>query len=138
MKRLTITYVLCWSVSLLLFTGGCSNETDYVDVHGKVYYNDKPLTSGVIMFQPRNGPPARGTIQPDGSFQLNIIGKDVGARIGLNKVRIASRKPPVEGPLEPSLGPLITPKKYDSFVTSGLTAEVKAEGNEPFVFHLKD
>lgn len=129
-------YVLL-GLSLLLIIG-CSKTEEYAPISGKVFYNEKPLSSGVVMFQPPNGPPARGTIQSDGTFELKTMGQDFGARIGLNKVRVSCRESTAGGGREVGLGKLLTPKRYNDFTTSRLTAEVKAEGNEPFEFHLKD
>ena len=50
----------------VLLVAGCS-KSELVPVEGQVFYKDQPLTSGVVMFQPAAGPPARGDIQPDGS-----------------------------------------------------------------------
>jgi hypothetical protein len=125
--------------ALIPLIAGCANsEPEYVPVRGQVLYRDKPLTSGVVMFQPSHGPPARGTIQSDGAFDLTTPGRADGARIGLNHVRISSREAPAEKGGEIAMGRLLIPDRYADFASSGLTAEVKPAGNEPFVFHLTD
>ena len=103
-----------------------------------MFYNDKPLTNGVVMFQPSYGPPSRGTIQPDGTFELTTLGRGSGARPGINQVRVSSREEPPTQKGELKLGRLLIPERYTQFGDSGLTADVKAENNEPFVFHLTD
>lgn len=125
-------------LAIPVFLTGCSKEPDYVPAHGQVMYKDKPLTSGVVMFQPANGPPARGQIDSDGTFQLTTIGKADGAHIGPNRVRIASRGAGKDNSGEAALGPSQIPERYNSIATSGLTVEVKSAGNEPFVFRLTD
>jgi hypothetical protein len=117
---------------------GCSKSDGYAAVHGQVFYNDKPLGQGVVMFQPANGPPARGTIQPDGTFELETVDRESGARIGTNRVRIAARELPENYDTEIGLGRTLIPLRYNDIATSGLTADVKGETNEPFVFHLTD
>lgn len=89
------------------------------------------------MFQPPNGPPARADVVA-GAFKLETPGREAGARIGLNKVRIASRATPAGGDAEMALGKSLIPERYGNFESSGLTAEVKPDGNEPFVFRLTD
>jgi hypothetical protein len=117
---------------------GCSKAPEFVSVRGQVLYKDKPLNSGVVMFQPENGPPARGNIQSDGTFELATLGKAEGARIGSNKVRIASRGPGKANAGEVALGSSEIPERYNDVSTSGLTVEVKSTGNDPFVFRLTD
>jgi hypothetical protein len=117
---------------------GCTKPPGFVPVEGRVLYHDKPLTSGVVMFQPSKGPPARGDIAADGTFRLTTPGGGEGARVGTNKVRIASRQAPPGDNTGLALGRLITPPAYADSETSGLVADVKAEGNPPFEFRLKD
>ena len=126
------------AVALLALTllGGCTAEPDYVPAGGHVFYNGSPLTSGVVMFQPTNGPPAIGLIQSDGTFELRTPGRGDGARIGPNAVRISSREASRDQSTEIALGPLLIPERYTDFTSSGLTAEVKPQSNEPFIFRL--
>lgn len=125
-------------VNVALVAGCSESEPDYVPVRGQVFYKDKPLGQGVVMFQPTNGPPARGTIQPDGTFELETPGKGSGARVGTNRVRISAREMPKDPGGEIGLGRLLIPARYNDITTSGLTAEVKAGSDEPFVFRLTD
>lgn len=118
-------------------SAGCSKPAEFVPVEGQVFFKEQPLASGVIMFQPPNGPPARADVVA-GVFKLETPGREAGARIGLNKVRIASRATPAGGDAEMALGKSLIPERYGNFESSGLTAEVKSDGNEPFVFRLSD
>jgi len=119
------------------FAAGCA-ESEFTPVRGQVFYKSVPLTSGVVMFQPPYGPPSRGTIQQDGTFELATPGRADGARPGVNQVRISSREEPPIQRGELKLGRLLIPERYTQFGDSGLTAEVKPGSNEPFVFHLAD
>lgn len=111
-------------------------------MEGVVYYNDEPLPFGSIMFQPARGQPATGQIQSDGSFTMSSFREGDGATVGPQKVRIncySSQSPtekqkPVVG--ERSIGALLIPRKYTSFNTSELTADVRADGNEPYELRL--
>jgi hypothetical protein len=111
-----------------------------VPVTGKVLYNGKPLEFGSIAFQPPSGQPAQSEIQSDGTFELSTYRLHDGAVVGLHKVRVAcyeSQKPNAARPAgEQKLGKSMIPQKYTFFDQSGLTAEVKEGGNEPFVFEL--
>ncbi|QDU53905.1 hypothetical protein [Aeoliella mucimassa] len=126
-------------LGVLLVTAGCGQTDQYAPVKGQVFYNDQPVTTGVVMFQPSDGPPARGRIEPDGTFELETIGEAQGARIGENKVRISSRQPPADpNAAEVGLGKLLIPRRYTDFKTSGLVIEVESDRTEPYVFRLTD
>jgi hypothetical protein len=131
-----MTRFLIFVIGILL-VAGCS-KSELVPVEGQVFYKNQPLTSGVVMFQPAAGPPARGDIQPDGRFTLSTPDRGDGARVGENKVRVSSRAKPPGGDAEIALGKPLIPERYELFDSSGLTAEVKEAGNEPFVFRLVD
>jgi len=112
-----------------------------VPVSGKVTYNGQPLKFGSVTFQPRSGQPARGEIQNDGTFTLSTNKEGDGAAVGMHQVRIAcyesQRAAKPAGGGEQSLGKLLIPVHYTLFDQSKLTAEVKPDGNEPFVFELR-
>ena len=124
-------------VCLCILAGCGKSYPEYFPVTGQVYYRDKPLTTGVIMFQPPSGPPATAQIQPDGSFTLITHGRADGAMPGLNQVRITSREMKADA-AEMALGKYLIPERYSQFSTSGLSAEVKAGENDPFEFRLTD
>lgn len=129
------------SLGAILLLAGCERGPQMVPVTGKVLYNGQPLAFGSIAFQPPSGQPARGEIQSDGTFSLSTYRPGDGAVVGRHKVRVAcyeSQRPnAAKLPGEQSLGKLLIPQKYTLFDESGLTAEVIADGNEPFVFELK-
>jgi hypothetical protein len=126
------------------FTLGCSSgELPVAPAHGKVTYKGKPLEFGTVMFEPKQGPPATGQIQPDGTFVLGTYGSGDGAIVGSHTVRIACNetqrpgyKPPVGE--EPGAGKSLIPEKYGQPSLSQLTAEVTADGPNEFPFDLKD
>jgi hypothetical protein len=130
---------LCAALAVL---AGCDRGPTLVPVTGKVLYKGKPLEFGSVMFQPSSGQPAVGEIHADGTFTLSTFGPNDGAVVGSHKVRIAcyeSQNPSaVKGPGEQSLGKLLIPMKYTLFDQSGLTAEVREDRTEPFVFELSD
>lgn len=133
------------TLSLLLGAAllqGCHRGPKMVPVQGVVKYRGEPLTLGTVTFQPEQGQPARGNIQPDGTFVLSTLKPGDGAVVGIHKVRITcysgQKGGERSGPGEQTLGKLLIPQRYTFFDGSGLTAEVASGGNEPFVFELVD
>lgn len=127
---------------IVLTLVGCERGPQMAPVSGKVLYNGKPLEFGSVTFQPPSGQPAVGFIRPDGTFTLSTYRPGDGAVVGLHQVRIAcyeSQRGQVEkGPGEPTLGQPLIPLKYTLFDQSGLTADVREDRSEPFVFELHD
>ncbi len=135
------------SVVLPLLTG-CNRGPEMVPVTGQVLYKNKPLEYGSVMFAPADGgEPAKGPIQPDGSFQLKTITADgdviQGVRVGSCSVRITafeSQRPGgggVSPDAEMMLGRSAVPRKYQSFGTSGLTVDVSPDMELPVVLNLE-
>jgi hypothetical protein len=126
---------------LLSLTAGCNHGPPMAQVTGKVIYNGKPLEFGAVMFQPPHGQPARGDIQPDGTFTLSTYRLNDGVVLGKHKVRIAcyetQRPGTVRPPGEVALGKLLIPAKYTTFERSGFTADVHEGENPPITFELK-
>lgn len=106
-----------------------------VSVSGKVTYaNGKPLTTGVIVFNPlEEGEEApQAAIQPDGSFKFS---DDGGMPPGEYRVSLApSDQASTEGEEKPA--PFTVSKKYLQASTSGWTATIKEGANEPFSFTM--
>ena len=133
---------------LAVGTAGCgSNAPELAPATGNVIYKGEPVLFGSVQFQPITGGQfARGDIQPDGSFVLSTAELGEGAPVGLNRVRITSfesQNPRAKGTFQPAdnepiVGRSLIPRRYSSFGTSGLQAEVKSGTNEPFVFELDD
>lgn len=126
---------LCACVALC----GCEQRQHVVPVKGKVVYQDKPLTSGSVMFQPEGGIPASGQIQSDGSFVLSTYDIGDGATVGKNKVRIVStEQQKFDRTQEATVGKSLIPEKYNNFGTTPLTFEVTEPGVDDAVLTIED
>lgn len=121
---------------------GCSRGPEIAPVKGKVLYNGQPLKFGGVMFQPEAGQPARGEIQPDGTFTLTTNRFGDGATVGRNRVRVACNeaqdRSTDEGDGERPLGKLLIPRRYTDIDTSGIVVEVKRRENDNVLIELKD
>lgn len=120
---------------------GCKRNPRVVPVAGMVFYNDKPLPYGSIMFQPSKGQPASGEIRSDGSFTLSSYAVDDGAVPGRHTVSITCYEGQRPGQAKPdggevSMGRLLIPLKYTRLGSSGLTAEVKDAPEQSVEFRL--
>jgi hypothetical protein len=88
-------------VALALVAPACGRHEgpELAPVTGKVTYQGKPVTQGLISFQPvrPDGTPATGTVGPDGTYSLQTADAD-GARLGEYRVAISARKEPEKEP----------------------------------------
>jgi hypothetical protein len=132
MRRNAFLWITAGGV-LLASGSGCSSGSgtlpSLIPVKGKVTYKGKPLTKGVVKFEPDGyGRKARGQLQSDGTFVLTTDKDGDGAVAGHHQVSITGTgsHPAKE----------VVPKKYTQRVTSQLTADVDPEHTE-FVFELK-
>ncbi|MCC6492824.1 MAG: hypothetical protein IT424_07370 [Pirellulales bacterium] len=122
---------------------GCSRGPNVAPVSGKVLYNGEPLPYGNVVFQPPQGQPAGGAIQPDGTFRLSTFEEYDGAIVGPHKVSVScysSQNPAHQFAKtvgEATLGALMIPEQYAFLDQSGLTAEVPAGGTDSIVLQLK-
>lgn len=131
-----------------LVMAGCGGPR-LAKVAGHVRVDGQPVTAGIIMFHPADGPTAVGNIEPDGSYALTTLAPGDGAVIGTHRVTIQATRV--------SAGHLAPPKNIDEEIarsrsggglvlvpgtvtwvvpescsqpdTSGLTAEVKRGAN---------
>jgi hypothetical protein len=131
-----------WLAAALAVAGCSGGKLPTAPVEGKVLYKGKPLEFGAVLFQADAGPPARGTIQADGTFRLSTYGAGDGAVLGVHRVQITcfeSQRPgvTVESKGEQGVGQSLIPAKYTRYDSSGLRREVGKQ-NEPFVFELTD
>jgi hypothetical protein len=125
-----------WLVVGLAFAGGLvfawwgprSSKTaaDLVPVQGVVYFQDKPLPGGTIVFSPdprrgQDGPMGMGSIDDQGFFRIWSDGRE-GVAPGYYAVTIASSGLPSRF-LDPS--------------QSGQIADIRSNLNAPLEFHLK-
>ncbi|TWU23664.1 hypothetical protein [Bythopirellula polymerisocia] len=135
-----------WWIGLLAvvvgISAGCDQGPLVVPVEGTVYYNDKPLPFGSVMFQPQMGQPAGARIAEDGTFKLSTFSEYDGAIVGQHKVKVscyASQSPELAKKKtvgEQTLGPSLIPENYTYSDQSGLTADINSEGNEPIELRL--
>ena len=128
-------------VLFLLALNGCGGPK-IVPIEGKVLHNGEPLKFGSVMFQPPSGQPARGRIQPDGTFSLSALHAGDGATVGVNQVRVtcyegqSAATAAGEETGERPLGKSLIDKRYANSKTSGLTVTVKPHDNEVVVLEL--
>lgn len=122
---------------------GCDGHPPTAPVQGTVYFEDQLLKFGSVMFSPAGGgQPARGEIQPNGTFTLSTFAEGDGAIVGSHRVRIMCNS--VQDPNNTAeydvnaanVGRLMIPRKYTQLSSSGLTADVSASENGPFEFRL--
>ena len=129
----------------VLMLAGCGG-VEMAAVTGTVYYRDKPLSYGSVMFQPMDGgPAARATIGSDGSFALTTVTPDgetqAGVQVGACRVRVTAfeaQRPgqAVNREQELALGKSAVPKKYQRFATSGIVVDVHADMELPLELRL--
>jgi len=134
---------------LISFHIGCSSsdQPELGQVTGTVSMDGKPLTGVAVVFQPENGRPARGTTNAEGQYELVYIRQTKGAKVGPNRVQIASNEegedsgevesgdgePKANSKGSKSSKPLV-PKRYN--VQSELKVDVKPGANT-FDFQLE-
>ena len=120
------------SCALCVGCGGNADgraATDLIPVKGKVTYKGRPITRGVVSFEPDGfGRPASGPIQSDGSFALGTHKDGDGVVPGEHRVSISG--------FDKALARDRVLAKYSSPNSSHLTAKVDAEHTE-FAFDLK-
>jgi hypothetical protein len=123
----------------ILSVSGCGDgEPPTVPISGKVAYADgKPLTEGMIVFNPTFGNEAAPlfVIQKDGTFATAGMGVQPGEyRVSLSPSEEGTA--PIEGEGEPKASAFRVPEKYREPDTSGWTVTVDATGNQPFTFTI--
>jgi hypothetical protein len=126
--------------ALLSWLAGCgSGLPPTYPVSGKVRFADgAPVTWGSVEFySPATKLAARGTIQPDGTFQLSTFGDRDGAVAGKHQVTIvqtATIDRPIAHHHPQSAG--VHPR-YASPVTSKLERTVVASGDNQLVIRVE-
>ncbi len=129
--------------SLSLIFAGCAKDDGLTEVRGTLYIGDQPSTKGMgyVTFHPDSSKgntwqeESVGTIQPDGSYSLEMRGKK-GAALGWYKVGVT-----VAEVIDPQ-NPYVThwlmpnPEKYQSWNKSGIGIEV-VEKPQPGQYDIK-
>ena len=120
-----------------LMSGGCGSQTGgpvTVPVRGVVMLDGKPLSSGVVQFQPASGQVATGEIAGDGSFTLSRTTPGDGVLPGTYSVAVVSYDPAAE---VQSVENLRVPLKYTRFGSSGIEITVFPGTKEPLRIELE-
>jgi hypothetical protein len=123
---------------------GCGDSVELVPVRGRVFCDDQPLQFGSVTFQPSGGKAARGSIQPDGTFQLTTFRQGDGAVAGRHRVRVTcytlqnpkAALPSAESEEIGGLGEALIPEKYANYATSGLVVDVQPAMQDEVVIRL--
>jgi hypothetical protein len=122
-------------VSLLIavaLTVGCDSGPSVNTVSGKITYEGKAVTTGLINFRIAGQRPLGGPIGADGSYQFDLPAGEYQVRIDTPGAMPPGWK---EGDAPAPMGPRQVPEKYADF-GNGLTATVKDAGAQTIDFAL--
>jgi hypothetical protein len=139
-------------VVALIISSGCGSTKDNrprrVPVNGTVLRMGQPVAEAEVIFEPvGNTPAATGETDPSGRFRLTTFDQYDGAapgeyKVAVRKVQITPSHRPPDAPDDlvtpPPEEKWLLPVKYGHTVSSGLTATVKADGENDFRFELPD
>lgn len=123
---------------LLAALTGCggSGLPGVVPIRGKVVYQNKPLTTGTVLYSPvaDSGRQARGELQSDGTFTLTTLEANDGALPGEYRVVILAYAPhpgepgrgdvPADAPPPKIERGFIVPEKYTTPEETPFTDQV--------------
>lgn len=146
MLRLRLAFSLCLFSLIAIGCGGADGPAlDLAPAEGTVNLDGSPLPNAVVTFYPDSGRPATGRTDESGQFTLMTKEPGDGAMIGSHKVTVilnSSSEATMnsEDPYaisDPSAKKDGLPAKYEEVSTSGLTAEVTADGENKFTFDLE-
>jgi hypothetical protein len=98
---------------LLVALAGCAPPRSRV--HGKVVYQNKPLTEGTVIFFPPDNQTYPVAIQPDGSYQAPALPR------GLIRVAVQVEEP------RPAPRPDPDPKRRDAFAKQAASSDDAAK-----------
>jgi hypothetical protein len=127
----------------LPLTGCGSKLPRTVSVQGKVIWQGRPLTDGVVFFNPaRSGDgqetrPARGDLGPDGMYHLSSFRPNDGAMPGEYRVTVESliSRPNAEQlVVKPAVWRI--PSRYGDPTKSGLSFTVPSDARGSLVFDI--
>lgn len=117
---------------VLLMVGcisGCNKGPELVPVSGKVTIEGKPVKAGFVRALPRDGRPALGKIEPDGTFKLQTDKKD-GVLVGEYPIEIIAFETKNRQKI------WYAPMTYNDYLKSELTAKIEGP-TENLTFDLK-
>ncbi len=119
----------CALISCAAFLVGCGADNGLAPVRGRVLLDGQPLEGAAVMFHPvGGGVPSTGVTGSNGEFEM-ATAQAKGASLGKNDVSVvkqvnaASNRKTEESEIVPMK--LLTPAKYASPQTSGLSIDVK-------------
>lgn len=121
------------TLSVALLAAGCERPSLLVPVNGRVLLDGKPLSSGVVQFQPASGQAASGQLAEDGSFVLSRHAPGDGVPPGTYRVAVISYDPSAT---TDAVENLRVPVKYTRFGSSGIEFTVFPGALEPLVIQL--
>jgi hypothetical protein len=108
-----------WHLLLILFCiSGCNNGPKVVPVSGKVTIEGKPVKAGFVRVLPRNGRPALGKIEADGTFKLRTDNTD-GVLVGESPVEVIAFESKNKQKV------WYAPLSYSDYLKSNLTAKIE-------------
>ncbi len=139
-------------LGMLLLAVGCSSHDSSVPgrqktypVEGVVLYKGKPVEGATVVFNSSTeNRGATALTDAKGRFALTTFKPGDGAVAGKHQVQISKIEIEKGPERDPEATPLpvkeiyLLPKKYGSFQTSGLTADVSTTGKNRFEFKLGD
>jgi flagellar hook assembly protein FlgD len=101
---------------------------DKVPLRGKVTFKEdnSPLTRGQVCFE-TDSYRARGTLMPDGTYQVSSVKANDGIPPGLYKVYVFGAENPIESPggnMRAARSKSLIATKYTNANTSGITVQV--------------
>ena len=129
-------------VCICVVLSGCSGGKDLgptVTVTGKVTLDEQPFSKAQIWFvSPKSGAGFQSALNEDGTYSVAIEDAQLGETYGVYFGGLEPEEGAVDGagaPLGPEPPPI--PNQYWDATTSGLTATIKAGGDQTFDFDLK-
>lgn len=112
-------------IACLGCTGG--NDSSLAPATGVVLLDGKPLSKGTVITTVEKGRGARGSIGPNGEFELKTPTLGDGAEPGTHYVAVIANEMQNPESTESEARSLV-PLRYSSARNSGLVIEVKADG----------
>jgi hypothetical protein len=120
---------VAFSVGLLAITSGCGSSLP-ATVSGKVTYEGKALTSGLVTFYPvGRGPAAVGKIGPDGDYEIRT-GRASGLEVGDYTVTVEAFDVSDDLEIEDAIAESILPAQYADRKRTDLEFTVQAGHNQ--------
>ncbi|MCA9014241.1 MAG: carboxypeptidase regulatory-like domain-containing protein [Planctomycetaceae bacterium] len=138
MLKSVFAYISICSGLVLVGCGSGVDRPSTSKVEGTVTFDNQPLEGASISFIPQDGRPASGFTDASGHFVLKTFEAGDGAIPGehtviVTKVTAESNSGDDIYAKQKS----VIPEKYGDLKKSGLTATVKADGENNFNFDLK-